>query len=205
MEQALPNKREELPLRIEKSAIQELPQLRYEGRVELIQSEEALDAAIDHLSSEAVLGFDTETRPAFRKGVSFPVSLVQLAVHDCVYIFQLNKLKNLGGLSDLFTKKKLLKVGVALHDDVKALQDLHDFKPVGFVELSSITRTWGIENTGLRSLAAIFLKGRVSKSVRVSNWARSQLTDAQITYAATDAWVALRLYERIQALTWSKA
>ena len=192
--------REQLPSRIEKTAIMELPLIRYTGSVSLVTTQEELLASVEHLSGEDVLGFDTETKPSFRRGQSHPVSLLQFAAHNHVYLYQLHKLKDLGPLNELLSNASIAKAGVALHDDVRLLNELHSFDPKGFVEISSITREWGIENTGLRSLAALLLGHRISKSMQVSNWGKSTLTRAQIIYAATDAWVARCLYQRVQEL-----
>jgi ribonuclease D len=192
--------REQLPARIEKHAIMELPLIRYTGAVSLVTTQEELFASVEHLSGETILGFDTETKPSFRRGQAHPVSLLQFATHNHVYLFQLQKLRDLSPLNVLLSNPSIAKAGVALHDDVRLLNELHAFDPVGFVEISSITRTWGIENTGLRSLTALLLGHRISKSMQVSNWANPTLTEAQIIYAATDAWVARCLYQRIQEL-----
>lgn len=193
--------REDLPSRIEKDAIMELPLIRYTGPVSLVTTQEELLVSVEHLSAEEVLGFDTETKPSFRRGQTNPVSLLQFATKDHVYLYQLQKLKDLSPLAGLLSNASIAKAGVALHDDVRLLNELHSFEPLGFVEISRITREWGIENTGLRSLVALFLGHRISKSMQVSNWAKPTLTQSQIIYAATDAWVARCLYERIQELS----
>lgn len=184
-------------IRISKEIINAMPLLGYEGPVDLISNEESLARAVEEIGRETVLGFDTESRPAFRKGQSFPVSLVQLAGEHKVWLFQIGKIVQPELLWELFERPQLLKAGVAIADDIKKLQDLHPFKPAGFVEIATLSQKVGILNTGLRSLSGLLLNFRISKRAQVSNWARSDLSEAQIQYAATDAWVSRLLYFRM--------
>ncbi len=188
------------PERIEKEAINQLPLIAYEGKIEIIKTLESARIACEKLSRETVLGFDTETRPAFNKGESFLPSLVQLAASDCVYLFQLGQIGSLAPLVSIFSNTAILKVGVAIHDDIKALNQIEKFTPAGFVEISTFTSPLGIVNTGLRPLCAIFLGYRISKRAQVTNWARAQLDEAQISYAATDAWISRELYQKLDEL-----
>lgn len=184
-------------IRISKEVINALPLMGYEGPVDLVSCDETLAHAVRKIQRERVLGFDTESRPAFRKGQSFPVSLIQLAGESTVWLFQIGKIENPGPLWDLLAQPDLLKVGVAIADDIKKLRELHPFEPAGFVEIASLSQKIGILNTGLRSLTGLLLKFRISKRAQVSNWARSELSEAQIQYAATDAWVSRLLYFRM--------
>jgi len=188
------------PNSITKEAINKLPIKRYDGLIRLINNDKDTEAAVETLSLESVLGFDTESRPTFHKGESYPPSLVQLAGSKEVYLFQIGQLESLKPLKRLLTNPDVLKVGVAIHDDIKKLQELTPFDPKGFIELSSLTQRCGIINTGLRNLAGIMLNFRVSKGSQVTNWARQQLTKPQIIYAATDAWVSLQIYLRLAEL-----
>ena len=188
------------PKSVSKEAINRLPLGRYKGEINLINNDRALEIAVQSLQREKVLGFDTETRPTFHKGQSYPLALLQLATPNSVYLFQLRDLESLELLSPILSNAQIIKAGVAIHDDIKKLKELCNFQPAGFLELSSISQKLGIVNTGLRSLFAIFLSSRVSKGAQVSNWSRRQLTKSQINYAATDAWVSLRLYQRFEEL-----
>ncbi|MBN2068074.1 MAG: 3'-5' exonuclease domain-containing protein 2 [Opitutales bacterium] len=180
---------------ISKEEVNILPLSRWGGSVHLINNQDDVPAAVEKLRKCGVLGFDTETRPTFRKGQNHPAALLQLATEDEVYLFQLLQLKALeGGLVELLADPSIVKAGVAVRDDIKKLQDIQPFEPGGFVELADITQRAGIINTGLRSLAAILLGIRISKSAQISNWAKPELSLAQIHYAATDAWVSRRLY-----------
>jgi ribonuclease D len=143
---------------------------------------------------ETLLGFDTESRPSFRRGDNHPVALLQLAGAERVYLFQLQLLDNLDPILALLADPAIRKAGVAIRDDIRKLQELGGFAPGNFVEISDLSRQLEITNTGLRNLCAIFLGIRVSKGAQVTNWARPDLTSAQTSYAATDAWVSRLLY-----------
>ncbi len=177
-----------------------MPLIRYKGEIRLVDNEKALEKAVQSLEREKVLGFDTETRPTFRRGQSYPLALLQLAGTKMVYLFQLNFLDSLKPLNALLSDPGIIKAGIAIHDDIRKLREITEFIPAGFLELSSISQKLDIVNTGLRSLSAIFLNRRVSKGAQVTNWNRRQLTHAQINYAATDAWVSLKLHQRFEEL-----
>ena len=166
----------------------------YQGPVELVQSHEHMLSAVQKLRNEHLLGFDTETRPAFIRGVSYPTALVQLAASNCVYIFQLRLLGDLGELFSVLAGGKIIKAGVAISDDVKALRTLSDFDPAGFVDIGICARKCGLQHHGLRGLTALFLGFRITKSSQRYNWALPGLSQSAISYAATDAWVGRELY-----------
>ncbi len=185
--------------RIEKSAINALPLVHYDGDVRIVSTHDEAERAVEELLTERVLGFDTESRPAFRAGQSFPVAIVQLASRQRVYLFQVLQFGDANPLQPIFEAADILKVGVALHEDIRRLRSSHDFQARGFFELSRITQSeLGIENTGLRALVAMLLGVRVSKGAQVSNWANPKLTDSQVRYAATDAWISRQLYIYLQ-------
>jgi len=192
------------PERISKEAINQLPLQSYEGRIEVVRDLESAENACAQLAKDSVLGFDTETRPSFKKGQSFKPSLIQLAGSDCIYLFQNKLMGSLAPMKELFESPDILKAGVAIHDDIKGLQSLEKFDPQGFVEISKFTTPLGIINTGLRALCGIFLGIRISKRAQISNWARRNLQPNQITYAATDAWVSRELYLKLDELNLTK-
>ncbi len=185
---------------ITKAEINDLPLFRYEGTIHLIDNAEEARKAVKILKNEPVLGFDTESRPSFRKGDHFLPSLVQFATVEEVYLFQIGQFDGIEVLKPVLSSKSVAKVGVALHDDVRRLQEIAPYKDRGFVEIATMTKQLGIKNTGLRSLAGILLDFRISKGAQVSNWARTKLTRSQLTYAATDAWVSRMLYEAASEL-----
>ena len=180
--------------KLSKTEINSLPLRYYNGAIRIIQTAEQAKNACAILSKEKLLGFDTETRPAFKKGQSYLPSLLQLAGTKVVYLFQLSQC----GLTDkiiiLLSNVNIIKSGVAINQDLTELQQILNFEPAGFVDLGDIARSKGLPHHGLRGLAAYLLKFRISKSGRTSNWSANQLTKKQIKYAATDAWVGRELY-----------
>jgi ribonuclease D len=185
---------EVLPSSISRDQLNALPMRSFTGRVMLIDNDEGLARALEEIRREKLLGFDTETKPVFKAGISHPPALVQLAGETQAWIFQLRKLTRLDDLFAIFSNTRILKAGVALADDLKKLNELHPFKPAAFAEVGDLARKLGYTQTGLRTLAGLVLGFRVSKREQRSNWARSQLTPSQINYAATDAWVSRELF-----------
>lgn len=181
-----------------KSVLHSLPLGRYQGPIYLVQSLALLDRVLASLEKERLLGFDTETRPAFRKGEKYLPSLLQLATHRAVYLFPVQGKGILKKLSPILENPSILKVGVAIKDDLKHLNAIYAFKPKGFLELSLLSKHTHTAYTGLRNLAGIFLGLRISKSAQTSNWAQSVLSIPQILYAATDAWISRELYFKLK-------
>lgn len=182
---------------LSKEDINALPIRAYEGEIRLIRDEEALTDALEYLRREDLLGFDTETRPIFTKGKTCPPALLQLAARDCVYLVQLKHLPFDARLADLLADPRVIKAGVAVRDDMLALERLHPFVPAGAVDLAVLARSRGMKAQGLRNLAANLLGFRISKSAQCSNWEKDDLSPQQIRYAATDAWVGRELYARL--------
>lgn len=182
---------------ISKTEINELPRYQFEGKVIVVESEEAALDAIKALKNETVLGFDTETRAAFRAGESYNVSLLQLATLSHAYLFRLNKYPLSQELAAILADPNIVKAGVAIRDDVKGLKKLFPFEERNFVDLAEIAQQKKIKNFGLRALTAILLNKRLSKGSKVSNWARQELTPAQIAYAACDAVVGYQIYMKL--------
>ena len=187
---------EEVPLdsKLSRDEINALHIRAYQGPVEVIRSHKHMLSTVRKLRKERLLGFDTETRRAFKKGISYPTAVVQLAAHDCVYIFQLQLLRDLGELFSILASGKIIKAGVSIADDMKALRTLSDFEPAGLVDIGDCARTCGMQHHGLRGLAALLLKFRITKSGQRYNWALPTLRQPAIRYAATDAWVGRKLY-----------
>ncbi len=179
---------------ITKAEINELPMRAYDGPIHLINTEAEAEAVAAKLLNETLLGFDTETRPAFRRGESYDPSLLQLATETDVYLFQLQQCGLTPGLVKVLSSAQIIKAGVALERDVDELQALKPFLPAGFVELATCAKKAQIKNLGLRGLTAILFGFRISKKEQVSNWARKELTASQQTYAATDAWLGRKIY-----------
>ena len=180
--------------KLSKTEINSLPLRYYNGAIRIIQTAEQAKDACAILIKEKVLGFDTETRPAFNKGQSYLPSLLQLAGTKVVYLFQLSQCGLTDSIIILLSNVNIIKSGVAINQDLTELQQILNFEPAGFVDLGDIARSKGLPHHGLRGLAAYLLKFRISKSGRTSNWSANQLTKKQIKYAATDAWVGRELY-----------
>ena len=185
---------------ISREEMANLPIRRYEGEVCLVTTPRELERAREDLRQESVVGFDTETRPAFRKGESHLPCLVQAATASTVYLFQLRRLDAFGVLAELLAEPHIVKVGVALAHDLRTLKLLFPFMEKNVVDLGVAARRCGLSQTGVRNLAGMLLGIRIPKGAKTSNWAAAQLSAQQITYAATDAWVCRELYLRFQSL-----
>ncbi len=177
--------------------INELDLKAFERTITVIDDANDLRSAFRKIRKERFVGFDTETKPNFRKGESNRVSLVQIALSEEVFLVRINHTGITNMLADFFESPDILKIGVALRDDIKDLQDIRRFKPAGFMELNQIVKDIGIESNGLRKLTAIILGFRISKNAQTSNWENPTLTERQRQYAATDAWVCYEMYSKL--------
>ncbi|HCE42476.1 MAG TPA: hypothetical protein DET40_02890 [Lentisphaeria bacterium] len=184
--------------RMEKDEINEHPIGRYEGKINLIRTEPEFLEAVRLLEKEILLGFDTETRPSYRVGESYPPALLQLAGANEVFIFQLKFTGLPRPLLNILANPSIIKAGVSLSHDLKELRSVAEFEPAGFVDIGNAAKDIGIQNHGLRGLAAVLLGFRITKSAKTTNWSRDEFTQGQIQYAATDAWVGRELYKEIQ-------
>jgi ribonuclease D len=182
---------------ISNDELAELPLSSFEGVIHVIENPEDLEPALEYLSHQTILGFDTETRPAFKKGQVYPVSLLQLSTSDQAFLFRINKIGLPIGLARILASPNILKIGVAIRDDIKILQRIVPFKPAGFVELQDLVKVYGIENFSLKKLSAIVLGFRISKSARLTNWDAPELSEQQLIYGATDAWVSCEIYNQL--------
>ena len=182
---------------ISREELASLPIRRYEGEVRLVESAERLAHEAEAIRRESVLGFDTETRPAFRKGESYPPALVQLAGESVVWIFALQRVDCSITLKAIFEDSSLTKAGIGVADDLRQMKKVFAFEEANVVDVGALARRQGIEQTGLRNLAGIVLGYRIPKGSRTSNWAATRLTRQQIAYAAMDAWAARALYLRL--------
>lgn len=171
-----------------------LPLNSFKGNIWVIEDLEGINEVLPLIWKAKYLGFDTETRPSFRKGPNNRIALMQLATDNDAFLFRINTTKLPDALVRILTDPDLIKVGVAIRDDIKGLQKYSGFVPAGFVELQNYVSDFGIENNGLRKLAGIVLGFRISKRYQVSNWENKKLSEGQIQYAATDAWVCNKVY-----------
>jgi ribonuclease D len=174
--------------------MKELPLVSFEREIILVEKEEDTKDAFRYLKQQKILGFDTETKPAFKKGTKNQVALLQLADNEKAFLFRLNKLSLNGYILNILEDPGIIKVGVAIKDDLIALKRKKNFSPQSFIELQEMVRLFDIQNLSLQKLSAILLNVRISKSKRLSNWELELLSEAQQKYAATDAWIAYEVY-----------
>jgi len=179
---------------ITKEELTDLPLKWFEGEIVIVDTYEKVKKAIKILLKETVIGFDTETKPAFKKGVFNNVALLQLSTQKQAFLFRLNEIGLPDEICRILSNPAVIKPGVAIHDDIKALQLLKSFAPAGFVELQDDAKELGITNFSLKKLTAITCGFRISKGQQLSNWEADVLSEAQKKYAATDAWAALEIY-----------
>ena len=179
--------------------IEKLEYASFPGKIYVIDSVGAeFNRAIAYLRSQKVIGFDTETRPTFTPGQQrYGVALLQLSGPDKAFLFRVNKLGMHRRLCNLLASEKILKVGAAIHDDIKGLQKLHNYIPRGFEDLQKMVWEWGIRDKSVKKMAAIIMGIRISKTQQLSNWEAENLSEAQCLYAATDAWVCREMYIRL--------
>ena len=174
--------------------LRKLPVLQFDGRVTLVDNMDRFYRVMGEIGRPPLLGFDTETRPSFKKGRRYKVALLQLADADRAWLFRLNMIGLPPELAALLSDKQIVKTGVAIRDDIMALRSLTQFEPHGFIDLQSVVADHGIQELGLKKLTAIVLGYSISKSQQVSNWEAPALTEPQQLYAATDAWVCRSIY-----------
>ncbi len=186
--------------KISRETINALPIAQYEGEICLVRDEHTLCQAMTQLACDRIVGFDTETKPSFRKGTLNAPSLVQLAGIKTVYLIQLTWLPMNAILATFLENANILKVGVSIHDDMRELQKSFPFTPRGVVDLGDVAKANKLETHGLRNLAANFFDCRISKGSQCSNWSVHELSKRQIVYAATDAWIGREVYLRMKEL-----
>lgn len=182
---------------ISKEELNDLPVEAFSGEIIVIDYELDAQKIIHILKKADVLGFDTETRPTFKKGKKNKVALLQLSTEKTAFIFRLNKMGLPECIKEVLANPNIIKAGVAIKDDILALKSLSKFNPAGFVEIQEKVKDFEIENFGLKKLSGLLLGFRISKAQQTSNWEAERLTEAQLKYAATDAWVSLGIYNKL--------
>lgn len=185
--------------RLSKIEINNFELVEFRKNITLVDTPEKSVNAYNYLSAQDIVGIDTETRPAFNKGEFYPVSLVQFSTNDEAFIFQLEHC----GFKDvqaLLESEAICKVGLALRDDFIDLKKTYgSLNQKNIKDLGQISHKMGIIQTGVRTLSARYLERRISKSMQVSNWSKKDLSEKQIRYAATDAWICLQIYPKLIA------
>ena len=169
----------------------------FKGEIILVDNLKTFYEVFPKLLGSDLLGFDTETRPTFKKGKKNSVSLIQLSTETLACLFRINKIGIPDELAELLSDPSVIKAGVAVHDDIRFLKGIRKFTPDGFIDLQTMVKDFGIQSSGLKKLTAIILGFRISKRQQVTDWEADQLTEAQQIYAATDAWVCHQIYKKL--------
>lgn len=184
-------------LTITKEQMAELNRVMFEGEIFVIDQPDKVNSAIAYLSKKSAIGFDTETKPAFKRGQINKVALLQLATENECYLFRLNKIGYPKELEKLMCNEDVKKIGLSLRDDFAALKERTGNKPKNFIDLQLFVDKFGIEDSSLQKIYAILFGEKISKNQRLSNWEASELSPAQQSYAAIDAWACLRIYNHL--------
>lgn len=183
--------------KFDKTLITALPVVEFPGRIITILTAGEAERAVDYLLTQPILGIDTETRPAFRKGKTYKVALLQVSTHDTCFLFRLNRIGVTPAIIRLLENTTVPMVGLSLSNDLLSLHHRADFKPGMFVDLQNEVGRLGIQDQSLQKLYANLFHEKISKRQRLTNWEADALTNRQSLYAATDAWTCIRLYEEI--------
>ena len=181
-------------LEISKEKVNELPIETFTGEIIVIDEIEDVRSAVDYLKQYKIIGFDTETKPVFRKNMSHKVALMQLSTIDKCFLFRLNRIKYPDALDEIICNKNIIKVGLSLRDDFAALRQRSDEPPLNFVDLQSFVKEYEIKDMSLQKIYAILFNKKIAKNQRLSNWEAKVLKESQKMYAAIDAWACVRIY-----------
>ena len=186
--------------KVDKAMISQLKRVEFYGKIYVVTSPVEAENVVDYLLSQPILGFDTETRPAFEKGKRYYCSLLQVSTRTDCFLFRLNKTGLCPAVVRLLGDEQVTKVGLAWNNDMLSLRQLGSFKSGRFIDLQDMVRELGIEDQSLVKIYANLFGERISKAERLSNWERSELTDKQMEYAAIDAWACVRIYNEVNRL-----
>ncbi len=189
----------EFTIHVSKEQIAQMPTVSYPGHITVIDTVPLAIKAIAYLKEQPVVGFDTETRPSFRKGHVNSVALIQIATADRCFLFRVNHLGIFQELKDFLEDGNVTKIGLSLRDDFHVLHRIQEFTPGGFVDLQEFVKNYNITDCSLQKIYGILFNQRISKSQRLSNWEADTLTAQQQMYASIDAWACLRIYQYLLA------
>lgn len=181
--------------KFDKKKIPTLSRVIFPGRIIVVLNEREADKAVDYLLNAELLGFDTETKPSFRKGHQNTVALLQVSTNDTCFLFRLHRTGLCPSIKKLLETTKVRKIGLSWHDDILSLKKCGEFQAKGFIDLQDRMKELGIEDTGLAKLYANIFGLRISKREQLSNWEADVLSEKQKAYAATDAWACVMLYK----------
>ena len=175
-----------------------MPVVAFPGRIHVISAVSQVKSAVNALRTSSIVGFDTETRPCFRRGERHPIALLQLSTPSDAFLFRLNKTGVPETLKQYLEDETCIKVGLSTSDDFHQLASICDCLPAGFIELQELVKQFSITDMSLQKIYAILFQMKISKGQQLTNWEAPQLTDAQQRYAAIDAWACLKIYEYLQ-------
>lgn len=184
----------------DKEQIRTLPDTIFTGDVIVVERMSQINAAMEYLNRQTVVGVDTESRPSFVRGVQYPTALLQIATTERCYLFRLTHIGVPQPLARFFANPNICKVGLAFRDDLKGLRRRRDFEPANCIDLQKIACQYGILDMGLQKMFAICYGCRISKAQQLTNWENSKLTNEQARYASTDAWATLLIYQKLQTI-----
>ena len=182
---------------ISKEELENLPKAAFPGQIIVVDTLEQIAEACQYLSQFEQIGFDTESRAIFQKGVVNKISLLQLSTPERCYLFRLCRIRLDKAILKILENPNIRKIGLATNGDLKELYTLRKFRARNFIDLQTIVGNYGIQELGLAKISAIVLGLRVAKAQRLSNWEATQLTEAQQLYAATDAWICSCIYDKL--------
>ena len=186
-------------LSITKQQLAELPEVKYPGKVILVDSAAKSRSALTYLNRISQVGFDTETRPSFQKFRHYNVSLAQISAGEECFLFRLKQIGSLDAFMRFLENADVQKIGLSLKDDFHSLSKLSEFNPQGFVELQSFVKGYQIADNSLQKIYGVIFNQRISKNQRLTNWEAQELTESQQHYAAIDAWACQRIYNHLIA------
>lgn len=184
---------------ISKADLALLPAAQYHGRIHLIDTPEKIAKAAEIISQSDIIGFDTETRPSFKKGQSHQVALMQLSTRSECFLIRLNMLGLPDEIKNILEDENQLKIGVSLHDDFHNLNRIFTFEPKGFIDLQPFVKQFLIADNSLSRIYGILFGKRISKGQRLTNWEAATLTPSQQIYAAFDALSCIEIYDYLTA------
>lgn len=184
---------------ISKAVLATLPPAEYHGKIHVVDTLEKIDAAVEALQKSDIIGFDTETRPSFKKGQCFQVALLQLSTRNECFLFRLNLVGLPQGVKDILEDEKILKIGVSLHDDFHNLHRIYTLDPKGFIDLQPYVKKFNIADNSLSRIYGILFGKRISKGQRLTNWEAKSLTPSQQAYAAFDALSCIEIYDALSS------
>lgn len=182
---------------ISKDILASLPAASCSVPIRLVDTPQEAEYAAEILSQSDIIGFDTETRPSFRKGQHFNVALMQLSTRTECFLIRLNHIGLPEAIRSILENKNILKIGLSIKDDFNSLHKAYELNPDGFIDLQAFVKQFGIVDNSLSRIYAILFNQRISKGQRLSNWETDHLSQHQQEYAALDALACITIYDQL--------